>query len=398
MNLGFHSHVPAVKKGNQLFTLGSQGVFIDSLAPYWEKIICFLHSPNLEEVIQCNYLIRSNNIELEIIGPHLSVPMRIIRAKEYTSSLFNRRGDIDALLIRGPSPLLPAMANRIPKIPKILLLIASYKNGIDGLAQPIWRKQLIRMWCHWNEAQQLKIAKDNLTFVNSAVLFNQLNPEVPKLIETRTTTIYKKDIYIRGDTCSNTPYRILFSGRIASEKGLDDIIKALEMVLKQGINCILDIVGSPDKAEYWEKLMKKVRLLGITDRVNYHGFKPVGNELFTHYRKADVFIIASRASEGFPRTIWEAFSQCTPVIATNVGSIPFYLEHERDALLASPNDPEKLAGYLMRIFSDPILRKRLIHHGLKLARNNTLESRAKEMMSHILERLKNNDGNIGSEI
>lgn len=389
MRLGFHSHVPAVIKDECILTHGSQGVFIDSLAPYCEKIICFLHSPVLEEEHQCNYSIKSKKVQLENIGLHVSVPRRMFRARSYTSSLFARRAEIDFLLIRGPSPLLPAMANRIPGIPKVLLLVASYKNGLDSLQQPWWRKQLIRLWCYWNESQQLKIAKKNLTFVNSAMLYNQFKPSLPNLIETRTTTISEQDIYVREDTCTSTPLHILYSGRIAAEKGIDDILQALALLKHQGIDCILDIVGSADNTIYWDQLLKSINSLGLIEQVHYHGFKSVGEELLANYRKADVYIIASRASEGFPRTIWEAFSQSTPVIATKIGSIPHYLQHEQDALLAPPNNPEELAVLIKRIFSESVLRKRLIRNGLKLAQNNTLDFRAREMISHIDAWLKN---------
>ena len=60
--------------------------------------------------------------------------------------LQKRKQDIDVLLLRGPSPLLSAMAHRIHEIPKVLLLTASYTAGIDCLPQPWWRKELIRIW------------------------------------------------------------------------------------------------------------------------------------------------------------------------------------------------------------------------------------------------------------
>jgi glycosyltransferase involved in cell wall biosynthesis len=389
MRLGFHSHVPAVMKDEYIFTQGAQGIFIDSLAPYCEKIICFLHSPILEEELQCNYLIKSRNVQLENIGLHVSIPRRMLRMRRYTSSLFTHSGEIDFLLIRGPSPLLPAMSNRIPGIPKALLLVASYKNSLASIRQPWWRKELIRLWCFWNESAQLKVAQKNLTFVNSAMLYKQLRPSLPNLIEIRTTTISEKDIYVREDTCQAAPYHILYSGRIVAEKGLDDILQALALLKNQGICCILDIVGSYNGKVYWDQVLKNIKSLGLNEQVQFHGLKSVGEELLAYYRKADVYIIASRASEGFPRTIWEALSQSTPVIATKVGSIPFYLRHEQDALLAAPNDSEELAGLLKRIFSDSVLRKRLICNGLKLAQNNTLDFRAREMMSHINAWLKN---------
>ncbi|GAP18817.1 glycosyltransferase [Levilinea saccharolytica] len=388
LRLGFHYHVPALLKEDEIYTPGYQAVFIDSLAPYCEKIICFLHSPHAEEAYQCSSKIQSKNVELVNIGLHGSVPQRMLYSRSHTAPLFERKDELDALLIRGPSPLLPAMARRVPELPKALLLVASYMDGVDSLPQPRWRKELIRLWSFWNESQQLKIAKQSLTFVNSARLYNNLHGSVPKLIQTRTTTISEKDIVVREDTCQRPPYHILFSGRITSEKGIYDILEALSLLSKQKVDFILDLVGMPENIEFMPELWSHAEKSGIRDRIRYHGFKSVGEELFSYYRQADVFIIASQSSEGFPRTIWEAFSQSTPVIATSVGSIPIFLKNGQDALLATPNCPAELAESLMRIFSDSDLRKRLIHNGRQLAQENTLDARAKEMIKKIISWLE----------
>ncbi len=367
----------------RIYTHGAQGVFIDSLAPYCENIICFLHSPKKDEEEQCNYMIISGNVEFVNIGLHTRVPRRMVYSRLHSSNLKKRKDDIDILLLRGPSPLLPAMAKAVPDLPKILLLVASYKDGVNALPQPLWRREVIRWWGFWNESQQLKIAENNLTFVNSEKLYGDLSSSVKNLILTRTTTIHAKDIYIREDTCRTELYRLLFVGRIAEEKGLRDILEALVMLHEEGINCVLDLVGAPDKRDSFDKLINFGKSLGIADKVIYHGFKSIGEDLFGYYRAADVYIIASKSSEGFPRTIWEAFSQSTPVIATKVGSIPYYLKHEQDALLAKPNCPEELAFLLKRILLEPGLRKKLIKNGRKLAESNTLGFRAEEMMLEI---------------
>lgn len=47
------------------------------------------------------------------------------------------------------------------------------------------------------------------------------------------------------------------------------------------------------------------------------------------------------------------------VVSTNVGGIPYLLEHETDALLVPPNDPEAMAAAVRRILTEPGLAKRL---------------------------------------
>lgn len=388
LKLGFHYHIPALFKEGQIYTPGYQAVFIDSLAPYCEKITCFLHSPREDEVKYCNSSIKASNVDLVDIGIHASVPMRMLCSRKYTSPLRKRRGDLDLLLLRGASPLLPAMALCVPEIPKALLIVSSYLEGIDTLPQPWWRKELIRLWANRNTREQLKIAKKSITFVNSARLYADFQAVVPDLNQIRTTTISNNDIHFRVDTPSDSPKHILFSGRITAEKGIFDIVDALSQINRGKIDFILDIVGMPENEAVMQEFWKYSEQKDIKGKIHYYGFKEVGDELLSFYRRASVLLNASKSNfEGFPRTIWEAFSQGTPVIATSVGSIPFFLRNEQDALITTPNCPSELANAITRIFSDEELRRRLIANGYKLARETTVELQAQKMISIIRERL-----------
>jgi len=130
---------------------------------------------------------------------------------------------------------------------------------------------------------------------------------------------------------------------------------------------------------------------GVQGTVTVATARPVGPALFEFYRRADIFVIASRSSfEGFPRVIWEAMAHNLPVVATRVGSIPLFLVHERDAILVPPHSPADLANAIARTIRDSGLRKLLIGSGMQLARMNTLEARAEELMSRIQDYLDHN--------
>ena len=126
---------------------------------------------------------------------------------------------LDALLIRGPSPLLPAMAHAAGNTPIALLLVGDSLAGIDDLPQPRWRKEAIRTWWYWNYRQQLAVAHKALTFVNSHKLYEQLQPDVPHLVETRTTTLSADDFYEREDTCQQQTHSFALHRSYGSSKG-----------------------------------------------------------------------------------------------------------------------------------------------------------------------------------
>ena len=279
---------------------GYLGRFIDGMAVHFQHIICFLHSPRSNEVSQMDYQILADNVELVDIGARPSIPARELFASRYTHPLLSRLSDIDALFMRGPSPLLPAMSEFVYPLPTILLIVGDYLSGVDDLPQPRWRKELIRLWSWWNTKRQLSIAKRSLTFVNSRKLFQQFQPHVPSLVEIRTTTLTSADFFLREDTCQTAPYHILYTGRMARAKGVLDVLEAVFLLVKEGQDIVFDLVGPQEKNDpVLEQLEASARSLGISDRIFYHGYRPIGPELFDFYARSDIYIIASH-NEGFP--------------------------------------------------------------------------------------------------
>ena len=385
LRLGFHYHIPMFQADDgQLRTPGYIGRFLDSLAAQVDILVCFLHSPREDELPQMDYTLIAPNLEFVNIGVHSSLPQRILNTKQITYHLHQHLERLDILLIRGPSPLLPAMAKAAGDLPIALLLVGDYLAGINDLPQPRWRKEAIRVWSWWNYRQQLRVAKRSLTFVNSHQLYQQLQGKVTDLVETRTTTLSQSDFFEREDTCQREPYNLLYTGRMDRAKGLFEMVEAVDWLTSNGYDVILDLVGWPQKGDQIvEELLEDASRRGIIDRVMYHGFKSVGEELFSFYKNSDIYLIASRSSEGFPRTIWEAMAHSLPVIASRVGSIPHYLDDTNDAILIAPRQASEIADAVVKIINDPDLRQHLIANAVRKAKANTLERRSKELISEI---------------
>lgn len=385
LRLGFHYHVPGVQKNGELFMPGYQGRFVDSLANNCERVMCFLHSVVPGEKSLCDYCIQSQNVEWIDLGMARSAPYRTIFSSRFTRYLQSTRQNLDVLLLRGPSPLLPALASEARDLPVALLLVGDYLAGIDVLPQPRWRKEAIRLWAYWNHRGQMRVARQSLTFVNSRALYEQLSPRVPHLVETRTTTLNLSDLYERQDTCTAPPFRLLYTGRMSRTKGLLELVDALSILVSQGENAVLDLVGMREKGDnILEELPTLAETKGVAQRVIYHGYKPVGPELFSYYRHADIYVIASQSSfEGFPRTIWEAMAHSLPVVATAVGSIPLFLQDGETALIVSPRNSMELANAISSLLHSSALRKKLIRNGMRVAAANTLEQRGQEMVKEM---------------
>jgi glycosyltransferase involved in cell wall biosynthesis len=361
---------------------GYLGLFVDSIASYCESVVCFQHSPTKHELSIMDYALKSDNVHLVSMGPHISIPSRIAMAYVKRRLLRVRQHELDVLLVRAPTPLLPILAPSWDK-KLVLLIVADAVAGIENLPQPRWRKRLIRVYANWNKRRQLEIAKTSLTFVNSSLLYDEYQGHIPNLMQTRTTTLSEVDFYKRSDTCITPPYRLLFTGRMTRTKGLFEIVECLSNLTKSGFDVVLDLVGMVEQGDATlTDLFQFAHSLGVGDRVQYHGYKTAGPELLSYYRQADIYITASQASsEGFPRTIWEAMASSMPVVATSVGSIPSFVGGA--AVLVPPKQVDSLTDAVRGLLTNPELRRRLIRRGMELAKNNTLERRAKELVERV---------------
>ena len=384
MRLGFHYHIPAIHKDGRIYTMGLLGRFIDSLANYCESVVCFQHTSLADELPRMDYAIKADNVSLVDIGLHDSIPKRFLRFSRTKRIIAQHKHLVDVMLIRGPSPLLPRIARVFGGIPLVFLIVGDYTLGIDDMPMPKWRREIIRLWSIWNKKQQIQLAKKNLMIVNSHKAFQEFQPILPNLLETRTTTLDEKDFYLRDDTCRHTPYRLLYTGRMDRAKGLFEMVEAVALLINAGYDVTLDLVGWASKSDnVMTEVFTLAEELGVKDKIYAHGYKSVGEELFSYYKKADIYWIASRSSEGFPRTIWEAMAHSLPVVATSVGSIPDFIGN--CSLIVSPSSPEELANAVTQLIEKEDLRQKLIFAGRELAKNNTLGIQTKKMVAEIKE-------------
>lgn len=144
------------------------------------------------------------------------------------------------------------------------------------------------------------------------------------------------------------PNRVVTICRLVERKGVDDLIRAVSLLRKDGISVSLDVVGDgPNKANS----MRLSEELGIRDAVTFHG-SVHNSQVCSFYRKASVFALASY-SEGFPVTIMEAMASGLPVVATSVGGVSDMIDEGESGYVIEPGDVGALADRLSRILTDP---------------------------------------------
>lgn len=161
----------------------------------------------------------------------------------------------------------------------------------------------------------------------------------------------------RRDLGFDTNPVILFVGRIDDpRKGLDILLNAFKIVLSFGPAWLL-IVGRGNS----KQMKKMAREIDVDARTLFKG--PVDDStLRACFEMSDLFVSSSRW-EGFGLTVTEAMAVGTPVVATDVGSIPELIDNRVNGLMVSPGSHQALAQAILEIISDGELRKRIAANG-----------------------------------
>ena len=108
------------------------------------------------------------------------------------------------------------------------------------------------------------------------------------------------------------------------------------------------------------------------------------------FRMADVYCLPSHF-ESFGLVVLEAMKSGAAVLAGRVGGILDFVTDGENGLLVSPPDRETIAAALVRLYTDPTLRSRLIENGRQTAERYSI-SRNVDAMLALYHRVARGDG------
>jgi len=403
MKLGFYYHKAVVIKNNDIYVPSYIGVFLDGLSEYVEELVIFFHKPKDEkEMKECDYKLKNKNIKVIVLQKRQHMFLRGFLAYKEYFKILKQLKLLDVIVIRTPTPLLNFFyKSAIKSKTKVCLYIVG--DYLDNF-KPIYsqnkvsiKNNLLLVYYYFFNKKLNKIINKstNILITNNKYILNNLKKIAKNNIYfIPSTTLTKKDFINEERKFCFDPVKLLYVGRIEESKGLDVLIKSLKILKNRGINNELNIVGwdPSGKQKTILKLKQLIDDLNINN-VKFHGRKKAGKELHSFYKNNDILIVPTKGNEGFPRVIWEAFSQKIPVIATNVGGIPFILEHKVHALLVKPNNATEIAESIISLKNDKQLLFNLIKNGYELALMNTIEKRSYEFIQ-ILKRRVNDQKNF----
>jgi glycosyltransferase involved in cell wall biosynthesis len=162
---------------------------------------------------------------------------------------------------------------------------------------------------------------------------------------------------------------VLYAGNVKPHKNLERLIEAFNIVRSRGLSHLKLVLIGDDISKY-AALRRAVHFYQLHKYVRFLGYLPE-ETLAVMYRLAAVFVFPS-LYEGFGLPPLEAMASGTPVVTSNVSSLP---EVAGDAaVLVDPYSPLAIADGIERVLCDEALRRDLRMKGLARARQFSWET------------------------
>jgi glycosyltransferase involved in cell wall biosynthesis/GT2 family glycosyltransferase len=149
--------------------------------------------------------------------------------------------------------------------------------------------------------------------------------------------------------------RFAFMGSFVWYKGLEVLVRAFDLMEQEAeLHVYGDDSSNPEVRAFKESVVGRSSRPGI----HYHG-RFTTSELPAIYATVDALVVPSIWYENAPMVIFEAFATGTPVIASRLGGMANFVDHEGNGLLFRSGDAADLARQMDRCVVDKGLLTRL---------------------------------------
>ena len=178
---------------------------------------------------------------------------------------------------------------------------------------------------------------------------------------------------------------VLFVGRIQAHKGTSTAVEAFANLLdartSENLPVMLHIVGGASGAQGRWELEECRRIIAqrqIASKVRF--FEPQPHAVLAdHYRAANVVVVPSR-SESFGLVAAEAQACGIPVVASNIGGLPYVVNASESGLLVNDHDPRAFATAIAAILDHRGFAERLSEGALAFSERFSWEATATRLL------------------
>jgi len=214
-----------------------------------------------------------------------------------------------------------------------------------------WNEKLIRLGCPADKIITHKMGVDISRFPFS---YKELKPE--------------------------GPFKLVSISRLVEKKGLEYAIKAVSLLLAEGVDVEYEIIGEGECRKGLEQLIDQ---LGIGGRVKL-AESVKHNEVAARISSADVFLLPSVTAqngdmEGIPVVLMEAMALGVPVLTSQHSGIPELVTSGETGVLVPERNEQAICNKLKMLLSDREMHRNISYnarHFIERHHNKTILDKA----------------------
>jgi glycosyltransferase involved in cell wall biosynthesis len=260
-------------------------------------------------------------------------------------------------LINAHTPLPPVVNTSLP-----LVTTVHSPMRADTAAMPVSNLRTLALHLQTPVAQGIEAALLHRSHKIAAVASWVAEALRPYGVDPAAVTVTGNGVEARflvAPTVQEKEPTVLYVGRLASGKGLPELVSAARTVVDRHRDPALrfSLVG---KGPLLSRLYHLVSEAGLQGRFEFRGDIPAErrDELVRLYSRSSIFVLPSH-HEGMSTVLLEAMTCGLPVVSTAVGGAPEVVVDGENGLLVPPRDPEALAEALLTLLGDDRLCQRL---------------------------------------
>ena len=178
-------------------------------------------------------------------------------------------------------------------------------------------------------------------------------------------------------------YDLVFAARLEKNKGILNLIKAVEVIKEKKPNISLLIIGS---GALKGEIKKYIEENDLKENVCLSGWLETSHDVAKAYNSARMFVNPS-FNEGGPRVVLEAMACGLPILTTRIG-LSLDIIKDRESGLFVGWDPEDMARKILDLLASEELQSKLAEKGKILVgefeRKKAIQNYAEKIKSIIL--------------
>ena len=346
-------------KGNERI---EQGIYIHEIPVWDQRIFSRMFTSLTTDEITRHLLCYSYLVYERINRLNEVFPIDIIE-----SPLWDIEGYITKLRL-SYIPMVVRLETTSMLLREILQETRQYKNSLNELETHFMQLANGLVFDSWSILKETeRLYKFNFNEKPYCVIHHGIN-------SAKTPLYLKKGNYNEN----KRNIKVLIAGRLEKRKGSDILVKqVLPDIFQKNENIEFHIVGK-DSAE-WDGFKKKEGV-SYYDYIKINFKKYLDKKIFLYgyvndetldqlYSEADIVLVLSKY-ESLGLLYLEAMQKEKPVIALETGAVPEIFENGKDAIVISPQSPEKIAQAIIDLKNNPSKRNQLAANAFEKLKNN----------------------------